>query len=73
MDLIAEAKASLHAAIEDVVRFEDEIWAMEKVRKDSLIQFRVSEIVRRLCGYSIDLSETLINMLMSSETERVED
>jgi hypothetical protein len=33
-----------------------------------LVEFRISEITRRLCGYTIDMTETLINMLLSSRT-----
>jgi len=38
-------------------------------RTDLLIEFRISETARRLCGYSIDMTETLINMLLAGRTE----
>ena len=39
-----------------------------KQHSELLIEFRISEIARRLCGYTIDMSETLINMLLSGRT-----
>ena len=42
--------------------------ATSKQHSELLIEFRISEIARRLCGYSIDMSETLINMLLSGRT-----
>jgi len=37
-----------------------------------VLHFRFSEKIRRLCAYSIDLSETLINMLMASRITALE-
>ena len=60
---IIEAKQELHIAIKDLEMFEEDLIDSNKYNISS---FRFSEKTRRLCAYSIDLAETLINMLMAS-------
>jgi len=60
---IIEAKQELHEAISDLEEFED---SLIQSNKYNISSFRFSEKTRRLCAYSIDLAETLINILMAS-------
>ena len=69
---LTEAKESLHAAIEDLENHENNLMGSSDKAKNVILEFRISEITRRLCGYSIDLAETLINMLMSVRMENVD-
>ena len=57
-----EAKQELHEAIKDLEGFEETLMLSNKYNISS---FRFSEKTRRLCAYSIDLAETLINILMA--------
>lgn len=70
--LLVEAKEALHAAIEDLEAHENDLMDSSGKAKNVILEFRISEIIRRLCGYSIDSAETLINMLMSSRMENVD-
>ena len=67
VNAIIDAKRNLHAAIKALESFEEDIVEGNAGKKGrSVLHFRFSEKIRRLCAYSIDLSETLINMLMAS-------
>lgn len=70
---LTEAKESLHAAIQDLEEHEDKLMESSEKAKNVILEFRISEITRRLCGYSIDMAETLINMLMSARMENVDE
>lgn len=66
VNAIIEAKRNLHAAIKALESFEEDIVEGNTGSKGrSVLHFRFSEKIRRLCAYSIDFSETLINMLMA--------
>lgn len=66
--VLTEGKQNLAVAIAELGEHEEKLMATSKQRSELLIEFRISEIARRLCGYSIDMSETLINMLLSGRT-----
>lgn len=60
---IIEAKQELHSAIKALENFEE---SLIHSNTSDISSFRFSEKTRRLCAYSIDLAETLINILMAS-------
>ncbi len=66
--VLTEGKNNLEEAIAALGLHEEKLMATSKQRSELLVEFRISEITRRLCGYTIDMSETLINMLLSSRT-----
>lgn len=73
VNAIIEAKRNLHNAIKALEAFEEGIVEHGDGGKGrSVLHFRFSEKIRRLCAYSIDLSETLINMLMASRVTSTE-
>jgi len=73
VNAIIDAKRNLHAAIKALELFEEDIVEGNAGTKGrSVLHFRFSEKIRRLCAYSIDLSETLINMLMASRITALE-
>tara|TARA_B100001758_G_C18400256_1_gene608539 strand:+ start:790 stop:1884 length:1095 start_codon:yes stop_codon:yes gene_type:complete len=72
MDSIHESKRELEEAIKDLSEYESSLWEKNSPPSELLFQYRFSEVVRRLCGYSIDLAETLINMLMASKSVNVD-
>ena len=66
--VLTEGKQNLAIAIAELGEHEEKLMSTSKQHSELLIEFRISEIARRLCGYSIDMSETLINMLLSGRT-----
>lgn len=66
--VLVEGKARLSEVIDALSSHEEMLMSSSKQRTDLLIEFRISEVTRRLCGYTIDMSESLINMLLSSRT-----
>ena len=66
--VLTEGKTNLEEAISALGDHEEILMATSKQRSELLVEFRISEITRRLCGYTIDMTETLINMLLSSRT-----
>ena len=66
--VLSEGKQNLAIAIAELGEHEEKLMSTSKQHSELLIEFRVSEIARRLCGYTIDMSETLINMLLSVRT-----
>ena len=64
----------LQEAISSLEAFEEEL--VTRGGKDggsSVVHFRFSEKIRRFCAYTIDLSETLINMIMASKIKPVDE
>ena len=66
--VLTEGKQNLAIAIAELGDHEEKLMSTSKQHSELLIEFRISEIARRLCGYTIDMSETLINMLLSGRT-----
>ena len=69
ISVLIKAKQDLTKATADLEHHENELMSSRARATSVLSEFRISEIVRRLCGYSIDLTETLINMLIAGKTE----
>jgi phosphate uptake regulator len=69
ISVLTEGKDQLTQAIQTLSEHEERLMSTSNQRTDLLIEFRISEIARRLCGYSIDMTETLINMLLAGRTE----
>lgn len=69
ISVLIKAKQDLAKATRDLEEHETDLMSSRARATSVLSEFRISEIVRRLCGYSIDLTETLINMLIAGKTE----
>ena len=67
--VLIKAKQDLAKATKDLEEHEADLMSSRARATSVLSEFRISEVVRRLCGYSIDLTETLINMLIAGKTE----
>ena len=64
---VIDAKRELEQSIAALEEFEEGIIEHGKGDKNnSVILFRFTEKIRRLCAYTIDLSETQINMVMGA-------
>ncbi len=59
---VHQAKLQLQGAIEELVNFENGLWDEKIGRVNALFMDRLSESLRRLCAYSTDLAEILINI-----------
>lgn len=60
---IHEARMSLKNSQMELQQYEDSLWEMRASTTTILFDYRVSEIIRRLCAYSRDVGETLLNIL----------
>ena len=69
--VLSDGKLKLEEVINQLSQHEEMLMATNKQRTTLLIEFRISEIARRLCGYSIDMTETLINMLLAARTDTI--
>jgi len=69
ISVLIKAKQDLAKATIDLEQHENDLMSSRARATSVLSEFRISEVVRRLCGYSIDLTETLINMLIAGKTE----
>ena len=69
--LIHSAKLSLARLRDDVEAAEGELWTGRGSAERLISEFRISESVRRLCAYSVNFAEALLNMLMHDKLERV--
>ena len=73
-DLEREVFEARDALDERQVAFEEELVLRGgEEGGSSVIHFRFSEKIRRFCAYTIDLSETLINMIMASKIKPIEE
>ncbi len=74
INAIISAKQDLQEAISSLEAFEEELVLRGgEEGGSSVIHFRFSEKIRRFCAYTIDLSETLINMIMASKIKPIEE
>ena len=64
IDSIIEAKSELHSAIQEIEKSEEIFF--ERKNLQNIAAFKFSEKTRRLCAYSIDLADTLINIIVTS-------
>ena len=70
--LIHSAKLKLAELRDDVESAESDIWTGRGSAERLLCEFRISESVRRLCAYSVNFAEALLNMLMHDRLEKFE-
>tara|TARA_B110001452_G_C15211559_1_gene420218 strand:+ start:202 stop:1248 length:1047 start_codon:yes stop_codon:yes gene_type:complete len=72
---IEESRSLLKLAQIDILSFEDKLIQDGKLSKGDLLQFRFSESVRRLCAYSRDFGEVLLNLKLYDEmiVDRIDD
>ncbi|MEC7681293.1 MAG: phosphate uptake regulator PhoU [Candidatus Thermoplasmatota archaeon] len=59
---VHDAKNQLSSAINSLEAFEAELWNSDVGRVNALYQDRLSESLRRICAYSSDMAEILINI-----------
>lgn len=71
VELIHSAKLYLVQLGRDVEAAERELWSERGSIELPLEEFRISESMRRLCAYSVNFAENLLNMLMYQRLERV--
>ena len=69
--LIHSAKLSLARLRDEVEAAEGELRTGRGSAERLISEFRISESVRRLCAYSVNFAEALLNMLMHDKLERV--
>jgi len=60
---IHEARMSLKNAQMELQQYEDSLWQIRASTATVLFDYRVSEIIRRLCAYARDIGETLLNII----------
>ncbi len=61
---INEAIADLRLAIETLVSHEEGLWDGNRMVVPVLFEYRLSEIVRRLCAYARDFAEAVLNLIV---------
>jgi phosphate uptake regulator len=71
IELIHSAKIALTQLGNDLEDAEADVWTGSASAERLLSEFRISESVRRLCAYSVNLAEILINMLMYKKLEKI--
>ena len=71
IEVIHSAKIALAQLGNDVEEAESELWTGRASADRLLSEFRISESVRRLCAYSVNFAEILLNMLMYQRLERI--
>ena len=59
---IHQAKAQLISARKDLEKYEDKLRSSDIDIKDALFLDRISESLRRMCAYSINMAEVLLNI-----------
>ena len=59
---VHDAKNQLNSAIKSLEEFETNLWDSDVGRVNALYQDRLSESLRRICAYSSDMAEILINI-----------
>ena len=59
---VHQAKLQLQGSIEELINFENDLWDEKIGRVNALFMDRLSESLRRLCAYSTDMAEILINI-----------
>ena len=69
--LIHSAKLELARIRDDVESAERDLWTGRGSAERLLCEFRISESIRRLCAYSVNFAEALLNMLMHDRLEKV--
>ena len=70
--IIHSAKLTLAKLGDEIESAEGDLWTGRGSAERLLSEFRISESVRRLCAYSVNFAESLLNMLMYDRLEKVE-
>ena len=69
VNIIHSAKLELAELRNKIEGEEDELWTGKGSAERLLCEFRISESIRRLCAYSVNFAEILLNMLMHKQLE----
>jgi phosphate uptake regulator len=69
INLIIDAKQKLAILSNDLESAESELWTGRGSAERLIAEFRVSESIRRICAYGVNIAEVLINMLMHQDLE----
>ena len=70
--IIHLAKSKLAELRDEIESAEGDLWIGRGSAERLLSEFRISESVRRLCAYSVNFAEALLNMLMHDRLEKFE-
>ena len=68
---IHSAKSQLISAQQDLLRYEEELRSSDIEIQDALFLDRVSESLRRICAYSINMAEILMNIQTHRDSNQV--
>ena len=68
---IHSAKSQLISAQQDLLQYEEELRSSDIDLQDALFMDRVSESLRRICAYSINMGEVLMNIQTHRESIQV--
>ncbi len=68
---IHTAKSQLISAQQDLLQYEEELRSSEIDIQDALFLDRVSESLRRICAYSINMAEILMNIQTHRESKQM--
>ena len=69
VNIIHNAKLELVELRNKIEGEEDELWTGRGSAERLLCEFRISESIRRLCAYSVNFAEILLNMLMHKQLD----
>ena len=68
---IHTAKSQLLSARQDLLQYEEELRSSDIELQDALFMDRVSESLRRMCSYSINMAEILMNIQTHRESTQI--
>ena len=71
VNIIHNAKLDLVELRNTIENEEDDLWTGRGSAERLLCEFRISESIRRLCAYSVNFAEILLNMLMHKQLETI--
>ena len=71
VNIIHNAKLDLVELRNTIEGEEDDLWTGRGSAERLLCEFRISESIRRLCAYSVNFAEILLNMLMHKQLETI--
>ncbi|MDP6869583.1 MAG: phosphate uptake regulator PhoU [Candidatus Poseidoniaceae archaeon] len=64
---IEESRHLLKAAQNNLTQYEEELMKNKKFARSTLLDFKISESIRRLCAYARDFGEILLNIKLYDE------
>ena len=71
VNIIHNAKLELVDLMHRIEQEEDDLWTGRGSAERLLCEFRISESIRRLCAYSVNFAEILLNMLMHNQLDTI--